>query len=316
MSERSLPELHTPLMVVDGVWVKLEYQNPSGSVKDRVARHVLTEGLRTGKLREGDEVVEPTSGNAGIALAFWAKRLGLQAVVFMPENMTEERKRMIREHGARLALTPEAEGMVGSIRGAREYAQAAPGRLLFDQFEDEAGVVAQAGLGKEIERQARTVGIRQGFDAIVAGVGTGGTLVGAGGYLKQQQPKTRLIALEPEASPHICKTLFARDCAPPALPLLFASPAAVCHLQEGIGDGLVPGIVERHRALIDDVLLVSDREAVEETRRLHGLGWPVGPSSGTNMVVARRLAKQGSRVLTFFPDRIDRYRSLPEFSAR
>ncbi len=315
MSLKSVPELHTPLMVIDDVWVKLEYQNPSGSVKDRVARHLLTEGLRAGSLREGCEVVEPTSGNAGIALAFWAARLGVRAVVFMPENMTDERKRMIREHGGRLELTPEAEGVVGAIRRAREYAQGAPERALFDQFEDPAGVEAQRGLGKEIERQARTVGIREGFDAVVAGVGTGGTLIGAGGYLKERSPKTRLIALEPEASPFICKQLFARDCPPPALRPLLDTPAAVCHLQEGIGDGLVPGIIRRHRGLLDDALLVGDREALEETRRLHRLGWKVGPSSGTNMVVARRLVKEGRRVLTFFCDRFDRYESLPEFRA-
>ena len=126
--------LRTPLALVDGVWVKLEHLNPSGSVKDRVARHVLESGLRSGSFAKGSEVVEPTSGNAGIALAFWAKCLGFQAVVFMPENMTEERKRIIRDHGATLVLTPEPEGVVGAIRRAREYALARPGRYLFDQF--------------------------------------------------------------------------------------------------------------------------------------------------------------------------------------
>jgi len=315
MAQTAIPDLHTPLMNQEGVWVKLEYLNPSGSVKDRVARHVLEEGLRTGRLEPGGEVVEPTSGNAGIALAFWAAKLGLQAVVFMPENMTDERKQMIREHGARLMLTPEAEGVVGAIRRAREYAQERPGRMLFDQFEDEAGVQAQALLGKEILRQARTVGVYR-FDAVVAGVGTGGTLIGAGGFLKSQHPGTRLIALEPEANPCVCKALFGRACPPPAIKPLFNTPTAVCHLQEGIGDGLVPGIIVRHRQLLDDAILVSDHEALEETRRLNRAGWPVGPSSGTNMVVARRLVKQKLTVLTFFPDRIDRYRSLPELNFR
>src|SRR2546428_2852461 len=136
----------TPLARVDGVWVKLEYLNPSGSVKDRVASHVLQNGLRRGTLRAGGEVVEPTSGNAGIALAYWAKRFGLLAVVFMPENMTEERKTIIRAHGAQLVLTPESEGVVGAIRRAREYASERPDRHLFDQFDDEAGVEAHAGL--------------------------------------------------------------------------------------------------------------------------------------------------------------------------
>jgi len=307
MAENQIPELQTPLMQVDRVWVKLEYQNPSGSVKDRVARHVLTEGLRSGRLREGSEVVEPTSGNAGIALAFWASKLRLQAVVFLPENMTEERQKMIRDHGGRLVLTPEAEGVVGAIRRAREYAGGAPHRLLFDQFEDQVGAEAQAQLGREIQRQARMVGVFQ-FDAVVAGVGTGGTLIGAGGFLKEQNPTTRLVAVEPEASPLICQQLFSRVCPP-----LFDVPAAVCHLQEGIGDGLVPGIIRRHRHLLDDVELVSDGEALEETRRLNKSGQPVGPSSGTNLIVARRLARQGLKVVTFFPDRINRYRSLPEF---
>ena len=306
-----LPTLGTPLERIDGVFVKLEYRNPSGSVKDRVARHVLLDGLESGRLRAGDEVVEPTSGNAGIALAFWAARLGVQAVVFMPENMSEERKTMIRGHGARLVLTPEADGVVGAIRQARAYASGRPGRLLFDQFDDEAGVEAQAALGRECLEQARAAGLPP-FDAVVAGVGTGGTLVGAGGVLKGHHAATRLIAVEPDASPLVCKQLFSRICAPPDHPI-FDYPLAVCHLQEGIGDGLVPGIVRRHRHLLDDAVLVSDAEALEETRRLHRLGFAVGPSSGTNMIVARRLARDGLTVLTFFPDAIDRYRSLPEF---
>lgn len=312
MAENQTAKLRTPFVQVDGVWVKLEYHNPSGSVKDRVARHVLTEGLQNGRLREGSEVVEPTSGNAGIALAFWASRLGLQAVVFLPENMTQERQQMIRKHGGRLVLTPEAEGVVGAIRRAREYAKAAPNRLLFDQFEDQGGVDAQMELGREIHRQAQAIGVFK-FDAVVAGVGTGGTLIGAGGFLKEQNPYTRLVAVEPDASPLICRQLFSRVCPPPAHPPLFDFPAAVCHLQEGIGDGLVPGIIRRYRHLLDDVELVSDREALEETLRLNQCGHPVGPSSGTNLIVSRRLARQGLTVVTFFPDRIDRYRSLPQF---
>src|SRR3989441_10776638 len=199
----------TPLVCVDGVWVKLEYQNPSGSVKDRVASHVLTKGLRAGTLRPGCEVVEPTSGNAGIALAYWSARLGLRAVVFMPENMTVERKTIIRGHGARLVLTPEPEGVVGAIRRAREYAADAPDRFLFDQFDDEAGVEAQTALGREAVDQAREQGLGP-FDAVIARVGTGGTIVGAGGAVKKAHPKARLIAVEPEASPLVCKQQIGR----------------------------------------------------------------------------------------------------------
>jgi len=303
----------TPLVRIDGVWLKCEYLNPSGSVKDRVAHHVLESGLGARKLTRGDEVIEPTSGNAGIALAYWARRLGLQAVVFMPENMTEERKTMIRGHGARLVLTPEKDGVVGAIRQARAYAEAHPGRMLFDQFDDEAGVQAQALLGREALAQGRREGALP-FDAVVAGIGTGGTIVGAGGAIKAEHPRTRLIAVEPDASPLVCKQLFSRFCPPPAVPPLHDYPLAVCHLQEGIGDGLVPGIVRRHRALLDDAVLVSDQEALEETRRLNRMGLPVGPSSGTNMTVARRLAAQGLSVLTFLCDRIDRYRSMSEFT--
>jgi cysteine synthase A len=308
-----VPELSTPLIEVDGVWVKCEHRNPSGSVKDRVARHVLLDGLRSGRIREGDEVVEPTSGNAGIALAFWARRLGARAVVFMPENMSDERKMMIERQGARLVLTPEPDGVVGAIRAARAYAEEGPaGRILFDQFDDEAGVEAQAALGREILEQAAAAGLPP-FDAVVAGVGTGGTLVGAGGAIKERFPSARLIAVEPEASPLVCKQLFSRVCPPPHLPPLFDYPLAICHLQEGIGDGLVPGIVRRHRALLDDAILVSDQEALEETRSLNRRGHAVGPSSGTNLTVARRLAREGQTVLTFFPDSINRYLSLPEF---
>jgi cysteine synthase A len=296
------------------VYVKPEHLNPSGSVKDRAARHVLIEGLAGGRLRPGDEVIEPTSGNAGIALAYWAGRLGLRAVIFMPENMTEERKALIRGHGGRLVLTPEAKGVVGAIEAARAYAAEGDGRILFDQFEDEAGVEGQALLGREALEQAREMGL-DGFDAVVAGIGTGGTLCGAGGYLKRLRPATRLVAVEPEASPYVCTILFPSCAHPPSGPPLIPGPAAVCHLQEGIGDGLVPGIVGRHRALVDDAVLVSDREAHEETLWLNRNGHPVGPSSGTNMTIARRLAADGLLVLTFFCDRIDRYRSLKEFAA-
>jgi len=302
----------TRLVQVEGVWAKCEHENPSGSVKDRVARYVLAEGLRAGRLRRGDEVIEPTSGNAGIALSYWAALAGLQAVIFMPENMTEERKTIIRAHGGRLMLTPEAEGVVGAINRAHEYAAAGTGRVLFDQFEDEAGVEGQALMGQETLAQARALGVDY-FDVVVAGIGTGGTLVGAGGYLKKEHPGTRLLAVEPEASPYVCRILFPASMHPPTGPPLLPGPAAVCHLQEGIGDGLVPGIVERHRGVLDDAVLVSDVEALEATRRLNRAGFPVGPSSGTNLTVAARLAREGLRVLTFFCDRIDRYRSLPEF---
>ena len=305
------PAETTPLLNIDGVWAKAEHLNPSGSIKDRVARFVLESDLREGRVRPGDQVVEPTSGNAGIALAFWAARLGLQAVVFMPENMTEERKRMIRGHGARLVLTPEDEGVVGAIRGAREYAARTPRCRLLDQFDDPAAVEAQEHLGRECLAQLRAAGVTR-VDAVVAGIGTGGTLVGAGGWLKKQGAAARLIAVEPEASPLVCKQLFGR--AGPVSPAtLFKYPLAVCHLQEGIGDGLVPGIVRRHRDLIDDAMLVADAEAIEEARRLNRLGHEVGPSSGTNLTIARRLARDGQVVLTFLCDRIDRYRSLPVF---
>jgi cysteine synthase A len=305
------PTAATPLLNLDGVWAKAEHLNPSGSVKDRVARFVLENGLRDGRIHTGDEVVEPTSGNAGIALAFWAARLGLRAVVFMPENMTEERKRMIRAHGAGLVLTPEDEGVVGAICRARDYAGAAPGRRFFDQFEDPEAVEAQEHLGRECLEQLNAAGVKR-VDAVVAGVGTGGTLIGAGGWLKRQGAAARLVAVEPEASPLVCKQLFARAC-PSSPATVFHYPLAVCHLQEGIGDGLVPGIILRHRDLIDDAVLVADADALEEARRLNRAGHDVGPSSGTNMTVARRLARAGQVVLTFLCDRIDRYRSLPEF---
>jgi cysteine synthase A len=308
----SYPPLRTPLVQFEDVWVKLEHLNPSGSVKDRAARHVLAEGLRSGRLKAGDEVVEPTSGNAGIALAYWSARLGVRAVIFMPENMTEERKAIIRSHRGRLVLTPEKDGVVGSIHRARDYAAEAPGRVLFDQFEDEEGVTGQAMMGQEAWEQSRAAGL-DGFDVVVAGIGTGGTLCGAGGLLKRKRPATRLIAVEPDASPYVCTILFPSCAHPPSGPPLISGPAAVCHLQEGIGDGLVPGIVARHRALIDDAVLVGDAEALEATRHLNRRGFEVGPSSGTNFVVSRRLAQQGRRVLTFFCDRLDRYRSLPEF---
>ena len=310
--DREIPPMRTPLERIEGIWVKMEYRNPSGSVKDRVARYLLSGEAASVSLTGVREVVEPTSGNAGIALAYWSARFGFDAVVFMPENMSEERKTIIRDHGARLMLTPEKDGVVGSIRRAREYAAERNDRLLFDQFDDEVGVEAQALLGREIHSQAQAAGIDH-FDVIVAGVGTGGTLIGAGGYLKKLHPDMRLIAVEPDESPLVCKKLF------PSCSTIGSSseshefPLAICHLQEGIGDGLVPGIIRRHCDLLSDAMLVADTTALEETKRINRAGYAVGPSSGTNLAVARRFAAEGLSVLTFFPDSIDRYRSLPEF---
>jgi cysteine synthase A len=278
----------TPLVPVDGVLVKLECTNPTGSVKDRIADFMLRQAAARGDLSPGDTVVEATSGNTGIALSFVARQLGYKALIFMPEHMSEERRSLLGAFGATVRLTPQSEGFEGPIQ-ARDAYQGRSGHYLPDQFTNPDNIRCHyETTGREILRQ---LGEGRHLDAFVAGTGTGGTLMGVGQALREQFPDLKLVAVEPEESAVMS------GCEPGD------------HLIQGIGDGFIPELVDMSQ--VDEVGQVSSAEAIaaaNDIRTRHG--YCVGISAGANMVMAARMRDQGLAVATLWPDCADRYGSL------
>lgn len=280
----------TPLVEIGGVYVKMECANPSGSVKDRIAVFMLTEAMRRGDLCVGDTVVEASSGNTGIALALVARELGCHALIFMPEHMSVERRRMMERAGAEVRLTPRAESFAGACARRDEY-QSRAGYWIPDQFANPDNVRChRETTGAELVRQLLDRGVFRLF-AFVAGVGTGGTLMGVGEAVREAFPGVRIVAVEPSESA-----------------VMSGGPAGE-HGIMGIGDGFVPPIVDLAR--IDEVARVSTAEALAECRRLRAHhGWCVGLSAGANLLVATRMAAPGLAVATMWPDSADRYESV------
>jgi cysteine synthase len=258
----------TPLLEVEGIYCKLEYLNPSGSIKARIAKYMIEKAEEEGELRPGNTIVEATSGNTGNALAMVAAVKGYRMLVVMPEGMSGERLVISRAFGAEVLEVGHFH-VTEALDKARELGRR-EGYFCPAQFESEYNVEEnRIWLGPEILSQ-----LPEGLtpDALVMGVGTGGTIVGVGQAFRKVNPEVRLFAMEPtESSTILCGEVGE-------------------HLIEGISDGFVPGIFARHRSLVDETLSVSSEEAVVEMRRLawtHGLC--VGPSSGANMVATRRL---------------------------
>jgi cysteine synthase A len=278
----------TPLLLVDGVLVKLECTNPTGSVKDRIADFMLRQAADRGDLSPGGTVVEATSGNTGIALSFVALRRGYKALIFMPEHMSQERRDLLEALGATVRLTPQSEGFEGPIR-ARDAYQGRDGYYLPDQFTNPDNIRCHyETTGREILRQ---LGDSQHLDAFVAGTGTGGTLMGVGQALREQFSDLKLVAVEPEES------------------AVMSGCEAGDHLIQGIGDGFVPDLVDMSQ--VDEVAQISSAEAIgssSDIRSRHG--YCVGISAGANMAVAARLRDRGLTVATLWPDCSDRYGSL------
>ena len=276
------------------VWVKLEYKNLLGSVKDRTALAMIQHAVWSGALKPGGLVVEPTSGNTGIGLAFVCARLGFRLLLTMPENMSQERRKLLRHLGAALELTPAARGMSGAIEKAREIAAGTPGAYVPQQFENPvAAEVHRLTTGPEI--WADTAGQ---IDMFIAGVGTGGTITGVGRALKSYKPSVRVLAVEPAESP-----VLSGGCPGP-------------HSIQGIGAGFVPKIYDP--SVVDDVIQVASDAALEYGRLLaRREGLLAGISSGAAVCAALEQARlpgnAGKTIVTVLPSTGERYLSTALF---
>ena len=276
------------------VLAKLEYLNPAGSVKDRVAKAMIDDAEEKGLLKPGSVIIEPTSGNTGIGLAAVAAARGYRIIIVMPDTMSVERRALIAAYGAEIILTPGAAGMAGAVAKAEELHQSIPGSIIAGQFENPANPAAhEKTTGPEI--WADTEGK---VDIFVAGVGTGGTVSGVGRYLKAQNPAVRVVAFEPASSP------------------LLTEGHAGPHGLQGIGANFVPENLDR--SVLDEVLTVTDADAYATGRELARTeGILVGITSGAAVWAAAQLARQpenaGKTIVALLPDSGERYLSTPMF---
>lgn len=277
------------------ILAKLEYKNPAGSVKDRVALRMINDAEKSGKLREGSVIIEPTSGNTGIGLAAVAAVRGYRAIIVMPSTMSPERIKLMRAYGAEVVLTDGALGMSGAIAKAEELAKSIDGAFIPGQFSNPSNAMAHNDTtGPEIWNDTDGE-----IDAFVAGVGTGGTLTGVGRYLKEKNPKIKVIAVEPADSP------------------VLSGGKAGAHGLQGIGAGFIPTILDTN--VFDEVIKVTTGEAYESARLLaKSEGVLVGISSGAALFAARELAKReeflGKKIVVLLPDGGEKYLSTDLFS--
>ncbi len=277
------------------ILAKLEYFNPAGSVKDRVAKAMLDAAEKDGALAKGSVVIEPTSGNTGIGLAAIAASRGYRVIIVMPSTMSEERRALVRAYGAELVLTDGALGMRGAIERAAELAESLPHSFVAGQFENPANPSAHfSSTGPEI--WADTNG---SVDIFVAGVGTGGTLSGVGSYLKSRRPEVKVVAVEPASS------------------AVLSGEKAGKHGLQGIGAGFVPKTLDA--SLIDEIIKVGDEAAYEAARLVaRREGYLVGISSGAALSAAIELARRpenaGKNIVALLPDTGERYLSTPLFA--
>ena len=274
--------------------LKLEYFNPAGSIKDRIAKAMLDDAEEKGLISEGATIIEPTSGNTGIGLAAVAVAKGYKAILTMPETMSVERRNILKAYGAEIVLTPGEKGMSGAIAKANELAEEIPNSFIPGQFDNPANpAIHKATTGPEIWRDTEG-----DVDIFIAGVGTGGTLTGAGTYLKEQKPDVKVIAVEPATSPVLSKGV--------------GGP----HKIQGIGAGFVPKVLDTQ--IYDEVFPVENDRAFEYGKVLAKTeGILVGISSGAALYAAVQEAKkpenEGKTIVVILPDNGDRYYSTPLF---
>ena len=274
---------------------KLEYFNPAGSVKDRIAKAMIDDAEASGKLKPGAVIIEPTSGNTGIGLASVAAARGYRVIIVMPETMSVERRQLMKAYGAELVLTDGAKGMSGAIAKAAELAEEIPGSFIPGQFVNPANAAAHyAATGPEIWNDTDGE-----VDIFVAGVGTGGTITGTGRYLKERKPSVQVIAVEPASSPVLSKGV--------------SGP----HKIQGIGAGFVPEVLDT--GVYDEIIPVENEAAFAAGKRLGRTeGVLVGISSGAALWAAVQVAKRpenkGKTIVALLPDTGDRYLSTPMFA--
>lgn len=277
------------------ILAKLEYLNPAGSVKDRIALAMIEDAEKKGLLKEGATIIEPTSGNTGIGLASVAAAKGYKAILTLPDTMSVERRNLLKAYGARLVLTEGARGMKGAIEKAEELAEEIDGAIVLGQFANPANPAAhRASTGPEIWEQTEGR-----VDIFVAGVGTGGTITGVGEYLKEKNPNVKIVAVEPAGSPVLST----------------GTPGA--HKIQGIGAGFVPETLNTD--VYDEIIAIEDEDAFTESRNFAvSEGILVGISSGAALkaavILADRPENKGKTIVALLPDSGDRYLSTPLFN--
>lgn len=299
MVVNSVTELigNTPILKLNkytdkNIYAKLEYLNPAGSAKDRVALSMIEEAEKTGLLKPGATIIEPTSGNTGIGLAFVAVAKGYKAILTLPDTMSIERRKLLAAYGAEIVLTEGVKGMSGAIEKANELAKEIPNAFVAGQFDNPANPLAhKTTTGPEIYRQ-----MDGKVDIFVAAVGTGGTITGTGEYLKEKNSNIQIVAVEPKGSP------------------VLSGGTAGKHGIQGIGAGFVPSILNTD--IYDEVITVTDEEAYEEGRRFAKTeGILLGISSGAALkaasIIADRTENKDKNIVVLLPDSGDRYLSTP-----
>ena len=299
MVVNSVTELigNTPILKLNkytdkNIYAKLEYLNPAGSAKDRVALSMIEEAEKTGLLKPGATIIEPTSGNTGIGLAFVAVAKGYKAILTLPDTMSIERRKLLAAYGAEIVLTEGVKGMSGAIEKANELAKEIPNAFVAGQFDNLANPLAhKTTTGPEIYRQ-----MDGKVDIFVAAVGTGGTITGTGEYLKEKNPDIQIVAVEPKGSP------------------VLSGGTAGKHGIQGIGAGFVPSILNTD--IYDEIITITDEEAYEEGRRFAKTeGILLGISSGAALkaasIIADRTENKDKNIVVLLPDSGDRYLSTP-----
>ena len=272
---------------------KLEYFNPAGSAKDRIAKAMILDAFSKGKIDRDSVIIEPTSGNTGIGLAFVCGTFGMRTILTMPDTMSKERQDLLKAYGAEIVLTDGKLGMKGAIEKANELASSIPNSFIPGQFTNPVNPKAHfETTGPEIWNDTE-----EKVDIFVAGVGTGGTLSGTGKYLKKMNPNIKVVAVEPEKSP------------------LLSGGTAAPHGLQGIGANFIPETLDK--SIIDEVITVGDEEAYAQTKELSEEGILVGISSGAAVVAAKKLAQrpenEGKLIVTLLPDNGERYISTGIF---